>query len=104
MPPTEAETQLPPKRELSWDHVYLLGWFNEQGHPFLTTWDGNLPMVHVVVTGVKPLTMPLWSAPVPPNAHLHEIPADKAPQEYAQEMGGYHAFGWYLEEPFERKQ
>lgn len=82
--------------EPSWDSVYLLGWYDRNDRPFLTTWDGNRPLVAFVVTGVNGMTMPLWRAPVPHGAALHRIPEGKDAADYARELGGFRAVGWEL--------
>jgi len=87
---------------LDWQSVYLLAWYDHMGRAYLTTWNGDLPIVHVVVTGCKELNMPLWDAPVPEGARLHRIPDDYDPQEYARKLGGFHAFGWRV--PVKRKE
>lgn len=99
-----AEAMFPELSALTidWDHVYLLGWYGHDGKPYLTTWDGNLPYVNVVVTGCDHFNMPMWKAPVPKGAELHAIPEDKNPQEYAIEINGYHALGWYIADGFQR--
>ena len=92
---------------LDWDHVYLLGWYDENCRSYLTTWDGDLPMVGVIVTGCEPTRMPLWSAPVPTSAKLHPVPSHLENLReivlHAWAMNGYYAFGWKTEEAFERK-
>ena len=88
---------------LDWDHLWLLGWYDHNGQGYLTTWEGSMPYVHVVITGVKGINFPLWRAPVPQYADIHEIPEGKDPKEYAKEIGGYYAFGWLLEDLIERK-
>jgi len=80
----------------SWDHVYLLGWYDESGKAFLTTWDGDKPVRSFVVTGVDSINMPLWNAPVPKNAAIHAVPMGKDPQIHARELGGFHAIGWWV--------
>lgn len=86
----------------TWDTTYLLGWYDETGSSYLTTWQGDLPMIHVVVTGCSGLDMPLWDAPVPMNAKMLAVPAGEVPQDYARKMGGYHAFGWHM--PVKRRE
>jgi hypothetical protein len=88
---------------LDWNHLYLLGWYDRDGRSNLTTWHGDYPMLTVVVTGVNGLTLPLWDAPVPPNARF-EVTADlEGALAKARSEGGYAAIGWYIEEGFERK-
>ena len=93
-------------RLYTWDRVYLLGWYDETGNSFLTTWYGSLPMLEVVVTGCA--RVPLWKAPVPKNAKLHPVPTHLATSEakvaYATAMGGYYAFGWWMNHDIERLQ
>jgi hypothetical protein len=86
----------------SWDNTYLLAWYDREGKAYLTTWSGDLHIVHVVVTGCRAMEMPIWDAPVPGNAKLHSIPAGVDPQEHARALGGYHAFGWHV--PVKRKE
>jgi len=83
---------------VDWCHVYLLGWYDANNQGYLTSWDGDLPYVHVVVTGYLYFGPPMWKTPVPDGCILHEIPDNKDPQEYAKEIGGVHAFGWYLKD------
>lgn len=90
---------------VDWDHVYLLGWYDHEGRDYLTSWDGDLPYVNVVVLGVLPETgMPLWNASVPEGAMVEEIPEGVDPHEYAKEKGGYYAFGWLFADGVERRQ
>lgn len=81
---------------LTWDNLYLLGWTSRNGRANLTTWNGDRPLVHVIVTGVAEHHMPMWSAPVPVSARIHEIPLDREREQYAKEIGGYVAFGWKI--------
>ena len=97
-------TERPP---LSWDHVYLLVWHGRDKRAFMTTWDGDAPMVHVVVTGLDESYVysngcPLWRAPVPPQAGLVEVPEGEDPHQYAEAQGGYYAYGWHLSEVIDR--
>ncbi len=87
---------------IDWEHVYLLGWYDKSGKAYLTTWDddGSMQSVNVVVTSVG-TSVPMWDASSK-GAIIHEIPFDKTPQEYAEEIGGYHAFGWYIEDGITR--
>lgn len=84
---------------LDWSEHYLLGWYDRSGRAYLTTWDGDLPVVHVVVTGCAESRIPLWSAKVPPGARLEPVPEGQDPHEYAAELGGYHAIGWRVPVP-----
>jgi hypothetical protein len=87
---------------LTWENTYLLAWYDRAGKSYLTSWDGDLPMIHVVVTGCSGMNMPLWNAPVPSGATIHPIPPSTDPQEYARQLGGYYAFGWRV--PVKRKE
>jgi hypothetical protein len=87
---------------VTWDHVYLLGWYAENGRANLTSWDGNAPMIDVVVVGLHGRRVPVWNAPVPDGAQLVRVPEDADPQEFAREHGGLHAFGWHLSSPIGR--
>lgn len=88
--------------KFDWDHIYLLGWYDENGKAFLTTWEGSQPLIYVVVTGASPYGPPLWRAPIPKDCELHEIPTGKGNQEYAKGLGGVLAFGWYIEDGMTR--
>lgn len=81
---------------LDFNHVYILAWYDWNGRGYLTTWDGDLPYVTAVITGVTGLTMPFWDAPVPPSAELHAIPEGRDADEYAREIGGYRVLAWYI--------
>lgn len=87
----------------SWEHVYLLGWYDRSGRPYLTSWGGDMPVYDYVVVGCSPMRMPMWDAQVPENAKVYSIPVGKTAQDYAKEMGGYHAIGWRSENPIKRK-
>lgn len=91
-----------PEIPVDWDHVYLLGWYDRERRSYLTTWDGDLPMVNVVVLGLPSHRMPMWDAPVPPQAELRRVPDDQDPHEYAASLGGYHAFGWLVADGVKR--
>ncbi len=56
----------------------------------------------LVVTGVKEAEVPLLDMPAPSGAALHIIPDDRNPYEYAKELGGFYAVGFYVEDGFER--
>ncbi len=84
-----------------WENLYLLGYYDRHGHPYLTTWiDGDppLPKVYVVVLSNK-MDIPLWSSPVGKNIRYIEI--DSTHQidnllQLADKLGGYLAFGWKI--------
>lgn len=84
---------------LSWDHTYLLGWYNHGGQAFLTTWDGREPDVYVVVTGCSAIGMPLWDAYVPERARLREIPPGESGHDYARAIGAFTRSGGALLSP-----
>lgn len=91
---------------LNWDHTYLLGWYDRTGRSFLTSWDGDLPLVGVVVVGGRPLGPPLWNAPVPAGCVAYPVPTTLVDLEariaYATTLGGVYAFGWRLDRVIER--
>ena len=103
------------KMKLDWEHIYLLGWYDQSGKSYLTTWSGDLPIINVIVTGPSSLHTfgpPLWKAPAQaklPGAplveefQLHEITIDDDPIEEARDLNGVVAVGWYIEEGFKRK-
>lgn len=84
--------------ELSWDNVYLLGWYGEDGRQYLTSWVGDLPYVYVYVTGSRGMGPPLWSAPVT-RERVFRMPGHLGTFEekiaYAKTQGGLYAFGWW---------
>jgi hypothetical protein len=86
---------------LDWSQVYLLAWYDDQGRGYLTTWGGSLPVYSFVVTGCNGGNIPLWDAPLPTSARVYQVPAGRDPQNFANEMGGYHAIGWKV--PVKRK-
>lgn len=94
-------------RQIDWNHVYILGWWDETGRHYLTSWDGDCPYVNVVVVGATGGKVPVWAFPVKSGLELVEVPEDKVTREdqlaYARERGGYLALAWYIEEGFERK-
>ncbi len=85
-----------------WSHIQLLGWYDHRGRAYLIPLQDSRPTVKMVITGVKEADMPLLDMPVPKGATLHPIPEDRNPYEYAKEMGGFYAVGFYVEEGFER--
>ncbi len=99
---------------IDWAHLYLLAWWGEDGRSFLSTWDGDLPEVYVVVTGLGGRSMPLWNSPIPSGAEPHLVPEGFDHEKrlaYAAEKGGLLALAWYIEagyiardEPFSEDQ
>ena len=98
-----AMSDLVPPEKLTWDHIYLLGWIDHEGQSYLTTWEGNLPMLEVIVYGVSGLSIPLWDASVPPGARLEAVPEGKDGQGWARLHGGLLALAWYVAEGITRK-
>ena len=90
-----------PLEHFDWQHIYLLGWEDHAGQSYLSTWSGDLPWVEVVVHNTQ--LVPLWNAPVPPSARLESIPEGEDGREYAQRVGGFFAFGWYVKEGVSRR-
>lgn len=103
-----------------WDHVYLLGWWGPGDAPHLTTWAGELPYIHVVVTG--PPTLRQWGPPMWKARHnvrlgntlgvvpiaveqcqLHFAPSPGEAVALAREMRGVRALGWYIKDGFVRE-
>ena len=100
----EAMSGFPvPPEKLTWDHIYLLGWIDHEGQSYLTTWEGNLPRLEVIVYGVNGLNMPLWDASVPPGARLEAVPEGKDGLGEARLHGGLLALAWYVAERITRK-
>jgi len=111
----EAQTK---ERVIDWSHIYLLAWYGTDGRPYFTTWKGDLPHIRVIVTGpeVEKWGPPIWKAPAncKPNAYglpsypfeqfqLHEVKEGEDWEAKARKLGGVRAFGWYIEQGFERK-
>jgi len=94
--------------KIDWDHVYLLGWVTSEGISSLTTWrdDGTLPRINVMVSGNFKYGPPMWNGPLySSNCNIELIPEGISdPIKYAKERGGLYAFGWYIEEGFNRKK
>lgn len=101
---------------LDWNHVYLLGWYDQSGRGHLTTWYGDRETTKVIVTGpmVKSFGPPLWKSPTlfdnktcpGPSVDqytLHEIPDGFSPQGFARRLNGVVAIGWYIPEGFVRR-
>lgn len=82
--------------EVTWENMYLLGHYDKYtGRAYLTTWDGDAPLVDVVVTGCNNINIPMWGNPAPEGAEIVAIPEGKDPKEFAKEINGIHAFGWH---------
>lgn len=84
--------------ELSWEHVCLCGWYDHNGR--LHTAEsalhksvaGEIP-VEVVVTGC--MVPPMWYQEIPVGATLNAIPDGRDGKDYAKEINGLYAFGFY---------
>lgn len=92
---------------LSWDHIYLLGWY-EGGRPYLSSWSGNLTRFEGVVTNTKPPHgPPLWDAPVG-DAKVYALPHELSGSDlverclFAQRHGGVYVIGWLVKDPIDR--
>lgn len=109
-----------PPENFDWEHVYLLGWYNAQETPYLTTWAGALPYVHVAVTGpagLRELGPPLWKARhnVKPGnrlglqpisveqCQLHFAASAAEARALARQLDGVRALGWYFAQGFTRE-
>ncbi len=90
--------------KVDWNHIELLGWYDYSGKSYSVIVEGNRPMVKVVVTGVEGEAIPLLNAPVKNGAKLHTIPEERNPFDYAKELNGFYAVGFYIEEGFEREK
>lgn len=88
---------------VTWDHVYLLGYYGADGSSNLTSWNGHSPMIDVVVTGVGDNVFPVWHGDVPEGAKIVCLPDDvDDASAYARELNGIHAFGWHLSSKIKR--
>ena len=87
-----------------WNHIQLFGWYDREGVAYLIPLEPHGPTIGVVVTGVKEAEMPLLDIRVPSGAGLHLIPIDRNPYQYARELGGFYAVGFYIKEGFERTE
>ncbi len=87
---------------LDWDHVELVGWYDRQGKAYLIPLQRNGPDVSVIVTGVREAQIPLLDIPVPTGARLHAVPEDRNPFQYAKELAGFYAVGFYVQEGLKR--
>jgi hypothetical protein len=90
--------------QLNWDHFYMLGFFSADGRANLSTWEGRLELIDVVVVGASDydLALSMWNAPLRHRWDLIAIPKGTDPQTFAQEHGGLHAIGWLLPRPIVR--
>jgi len=79
---------------ISFDELYLLGWYDRIGRSHLTSWedDGSMEHVQVVVTGDGPV--PLWGNEPSPYTKAYLVPENREWGEYATELNGCRAFGW----------
>ena len=104
---------------LDWNHFYILGWYDSNRKPYLTTWDGKAPIITAVITGPKVQTHgpPIWDSPEVWKGYglayekytIHELPCEvgaeiiEDPYHAAELLGGVVAFGWYIQKGFTRK-
>ena len=113
-------TDVIPRDDLlvDWEHVYLLGWTDREGHQYLTTWRDDPDSLHiqVVVTGpLLPCGPPMWDAPAPlKDAYwrpsllpcqeftLHLVGPGEEARDKARYLGGVSAIGWYIRDGFQR--
>lgn len=99
--------------KVDWNHIYLLGWYSSNDNTHLTTWEGGLPLIRIVVTGpCEPSGPPMWDfleayreGPTVDHFQLHEVKDDETSYDWlskAKRLNGIRAFGWYIEKGFER--
>ena len=89
---------------VDWDHIYLLWYYGPNKKPYLSTWGGDGVPIAVLITNLpKGAFVPLWDAKVPTGAKIQEIPEGVDEYEYAEQHSGIAAFGWYIENGFERR-
>lgn len=82
---------------VNWDTVYILGSYDKYtGKAYLTSWDGDLPTINVVITNCGQNNVPFWNNPVPDGSEIHPVPEGKNWESYAKELGGIRAFGWSM--------
>lgn len=84
------------KDSIPWSDIYLLGWYDRSKRPYLTTWEGDRPLIHVVVLGIANGQIPVWNAAVPRGATVVRIPDGDNPHEQAAKLNGIYAFGWHM--------
>lgn len=82
-----------------WENLYLLRYYGQQGHPYLTTWiDGDLPLPKVwVIVLSNMIDVPLWNSPVKNGIKYVEIDSSNSFNDLlrlANELDGHLAFGW----------
>ncbi|GEM_PF-560051 len=87
---------------LDWDHIELVGWYDHQGRAYLIPLERDGTHISVIVTGVREAEIPLLDIPAPSQARLHMVPEDRNPFEYAKELGGFYAVGFYMQEGVRR--
>ncbi len=92
-----------PPENLTWNHIYILGWIDHEGQSYLTTWEGDLPRLDVIIYGVNGFNIPLWDACVPSGARLEAVPEGEDGQAWARSHGGLLALAWYVAEGITRK-
>ena len=79
--------------------VYLLGYYNKAGKACLTTWDGDLPIIHVIVDAPTEYTMSfcMWGEHKKQRVQLMKYdPAIHTLEVITAHPTWYRAFGWYL--------
>lgn len=94
-------------QHVTWEDVYILGFYDASGRGYFTSWTGDAPVIHVVVTGCRHTIrdpFPFLATHVPSGAGIHSIPPGWDEKDYAEELGGVRAFGWYLPGTVRRTQ
>ena len=92
--------------KIDWNHIYLLGWHSKDGKRNLTQFGiSKNKWVDVVIADVDDSDMGrvMWDNGLHKELQLLTIPTGFNYQWWAEENNGIHAFGWYIEEGFERK-
>jgi len=94
-----APHDLPPI--LDWNHILLLGWYDQEGRASLIRRQACGPVLMIVVSGVEESEMRLIDISVPEHARLETIPEEENPFDCARMAGGFYAVGVYVKEGFE---
>jgi len=87
-----------PDEHKNLDHINLLGWYDQKGTAYLSTWEGEGQIVNVVILGLNGRDMPLWRTAVPDGCELEVIPPEITRKDfvaYATQRNGVYAFGFY---------